>query len=64
MKMTGAGAVVEALHKEKVPILFGIPGGVVIPLFDEIYRNGKFKLVVTKHETDMPGQPEKRGYVL
>jgi acetolactate synthase-1/2/3 large subunit len=50
MKMTGAGAVVEALHKEKVPILFGIPGGVVIPLFDEIYRNGKFKLVVTKHE--------------
>jgi len=50
MKMTGAGAVVEALHKEKVSILFGIPGGVVIPLFDEIYRNGKFKLVVTKHE--------------
>ncbi len=50
MKMTGGRAIVEALHKEKVSILFGIPGGVVIPLFDEIYRNGKFKLVVTKHE--------------
>jgi acetolactate synthase-1/2/3 large subunit len=50
MKMTGGRAVVEALHKEKVSILFGIPGGVVIPLFDEIYKDGKLKLVVTKHE--------------
>jgi acetolactate synthase-1/2/3 large subunit len=50
MKMTGGQAIVEILHKEKVTTLFGIPGGVVIPLFDAIYGDKKLNLVVTKHE--------------
>jgi acetolactate synthase-1/2/3 large subunit len=50
MRMTGAKVIVEALHKENVTTLFGIPGGVVIPLFDAIYGDKKLNLVVTKHE--------------
>jgi acetolactate synthase-1/2/3 large subunit len=50
MKMTGGQAIVEILHREKVTTLFGIPGGVVIPLFDAIYGDKKLNLVVTKHE--------------
>ncbi len=50
MKMTGARAVVEILHKENISQIFGIPGGVVIPLYDELYKYQKIKLVITKHE--------------
>jgi acetolactate synthase-1/2/3 large subunit len=49
-KMTGAQAIVEILHKEKVTTLFGIPGGVVIPLFDALYGDPKLNMVITKHE--------------
>jgi acetolactate synthase-1/2/3 large subunit len=50
MKMTGAQAIVEILHREKVDTIFGIPGGVVIPLFDALYGDRKLNLVTTKHE--------------
>ncbi|UCB45953.1 MAG: biosynthetic-type acetolactate synthase large subunit [Spirochaetota bacterium] len=50
MKLTGALAIVEALHKEKITTIFGIPGGVVIPLFDALYGDKKINMVITKHE--------------
>ena len=49
MKMTGAQAIVEILHREKVSTAFGIPGGVVIPLFDALYGTG-VELIVPRHE--------------
>ncbi len=50
MKINGARAIVEILHREKVTTLFGIPGGVVIPLFDALYGDKKLNMVITKHE--------------
>lgn len=50
MKMTGAQAILEVLHRENVDTLFGIPGGVVIPLFDALYGDKRFNMVITKHE--------------
>lgn len=50
MKINGARAIVEILHKEKVTTIFGIPGGVVIPLFDAFYEDKKINIVITKHE--------------
>jgi acetolactate synthase-1/2/3 large subunit len=50
MKMIGAQAIVEILHREKVDTIFGIPGGVVIPLFDALYGDSKLNMVTTKHE--------------
>jgi len=50
MKINGAKAIVEVLHREKVSIIFGIPGGVVIPLFDAFYGDKDIKLIITRHE--------------
>jgi acetolactate synthase-1/2/3 large subunit len=46
---TGADIFVDALVKEKVEHLFGIPGGVVLPLFDKLY-DSPVKLILTRHE--------------
>ncbi|MFC1607258.1 biosynthetic-type acetolactate synthase large subunit [Candidatus Latescibacterota bacterium] len=50
MKMTGAEIFIECLRKEKVEVLFGYPGGVVIPIFDKLYDADDIKFVLTRHE--------------
>ncbi len=42
-KMSGARALIEALHREKVKVIFGIPGGVIMPFYDALYQDGKAK---------------------
>ena len=49
VEMAGTKAFVKALEKEGVKHLFGLPGGVVIPLFDEIL-NGNFRFILARHE--------------
>jgi len=50
MKITGAELLVKALRREKVDILFGFPGGAVIPLFDALYVEKGIRVVLTRHE--------------
>ena len=50
MKISGSHQVVEALKKEKVDLIFGYPGGVVIPIFDVLYSEPDIKVVLTRHE--------------
>lgn len=50
MKRSGAQVVVEALLKEGVKIVFGYPGGAVIPLYDVLYDTPEIKHVLTRHE--------------
>lgn len=51
MAMKGARIVVECLKKEKVDTLFCYPGGVVIPIFDELFQHGDgIRLVQPRHE--------------
>lgn len=51
MAMKGARIVVECLKKEKVDTLFCYPGGVVIPIFDELYSHGEgIRMVQPRHE--------------
>ena len=49
MLMNGAQAVLESLKKEGVDIVFGYPGGVVLKLYDELYKM-KFPHILTGHE--------------
>jgi len=49
MKMTGAEILIESLNKEKVEVMFGYPGGSVLPIFDKIY-DAPFKFILTRHE--------------
>ena len=50
MKRSGAQVVVEALLKEGVKIIFGFPGGAVIPLYDVLYDTPEIKHILTRHE--------------
>ncbi len=49
-KINGAQALIKSLINEKVDVMFGIPGGVVIPLFDVIYETPEIKFILTRHE--------------
>ena len=49
MSRTGAHVLVEALVEEGVQHLFGIPGGVVIPIFDALYES-PLRVILTRHE--------------
>jgi acetolactate synthase-1/2/3 large subunit len=50
LKKTGAQIVVDALVQEGVKIVFGYPGGTVIPIFDVLYDTKELTLVLTRHE--------------
>ena len=39
--MSGAQIVVEALLEQKVDTVFGYPGGAVLPIYDEIFKQSK-----------------------
>ncbi len=47
--MKGAQILVESLLKENVEVLFGYPGGAVLPIFDFIY-DAPLKFILTRHE--------------
>ena len=49
MTMTGARMVVKALEAEGVEVVFGIPGGTVVTLYDALY-DAQFKHVLVRHE--------------
>lgn len=49
MRMTGAQALVESLRREGVEVIFGYPGGAVIPIYDVLYQEG-FRHILTRHE--------------
>ena len=50
VKMTGAEMLLECMKKEKVSQIFGYPGGVVLPIFDALYKDPSLSVVLTRHE--------------
>ncbi len=42
--------IVEALHKEGVKVVFGYPGGAIMNVYDEIYKQNYFRHILTRHE--------------
>ena len=48
--MTGAEAVIQALVDNKVEVIFGYPGGAVLPLYDALFENKKIKHILVRHE--------------
>ncbi|MDQ0232784.1 acetolactate synthase large subunit [Metabacillus malikii] len=47
--MSGSLMLIEALKQEKVEVIFGYPGGAVLPIYDSLYDSGVFH-VLTRHE--------------
>jgi acetolactate synthase-1/2/3 large subunit len=50
MKKTGAEVFWESLIREGVEVMFGIPGGAVIPTFDAMLNYPKLRFILTRHE--------------
>ncbi len=48
--MTGAKMVVEALKDQGVDVVFGYPGGAVLPIYDEIFQQNAIRHVLVRHE--------------
>ncbi|MBI5137348.1 MAG: biosynthetic-type acetolactate synthase large subunit [Nitrospirae bacterium] len=50
MKLTGSEILVECLKREGVDTVFGYPGGVVLGLYDYLYRQTHLRHVLCRHE--------------
>ncbi|HGY10512.1 MAG TPA: biosynthetic-type acetolactate synthase large subunit, partial [Oceanithermus profundus] len=48
--MNGAEAILEALAREGVEVIFGVPGGANMPIYDAMYDRPEFKHVLGRHE--------------
>ncbi|OKX94914.1 acetolactate synthase large subunit [Corynebacterium glutamicum] len=49
-RMTGAQAIVRSLEELNADIVFGIPGGAVLPVYDPLYSSTKVRHVLVRHE--------------
>ena len=50
MEISGAEIVIKCLQAEKVEYVFGYPGGAVLFIYDELFKQDKVKHVLVRHE--------------
>jgi acetolactate synthase-1/2/3 large subunit len=51
LRISGAEAVIRSLLKEDVNLIYGYPGGAIMPIYDELYKfQDKVNHVLTRHE--------------
>ena len=48
-KMTGAQALIKALELERVDVMFGLPGGCILPAYDPLLESS-IRHVLVRHE--------------
>ena len=70
MKLNGSKILIESLKREGVEVIFGYPGGQVLPIFDALY-DADMKFILTRHEQgaahaadDIAAQQERSECVL
>src|SRR3989339_1594694 len=49
-QITGAAMVIKALQDQGVEVVFGYPGGAVLPIYDEIFKQNKLRHVLVRQE--------------
>ncbi len=50
MDLNGSQMVIEALRRENVSVVFGYPGGAIMNVYDEVYKQNFFEHILTRHE--------------
>jgi acetolactate synthase I/II/III large subunit len=50
VELTGAEITIRCLQEEKVPFAFGYPGGAILPIYDEMFKQDKVKHILVRHE--------------
>jgi acetolactate synthase-1/2/3 large subunit len=48
--LSGAEVIVKALQDQGVDVVFGYPGGAVLPLYDELFKTNKLRHILVRHE--------------
>ena len=48
--MSGAAIIVKALQDQGVEVIFGYPGGAVLPLYDELFKTNNLRHILVRHE--------------
>jgi len=54
MKMTAADSLMKILEEQGVEVIFGYPGGAVLPLYDAILKNDRIQHVLVRNEQAAP----------
>jgi acetolactate synthase-1/2/3 large subunit len=49
-KYSGAQIVIQALIDQGVEVIFGYPGGAVLPIYDELFKTTKIRHILVRHE--------------
>lgn len=49
-KLSGAQMILKALTDLGVEVVFGYPGGAVLPIYDELFKQDKIKHILVRHE--------------
>lgn len=49
-RMTGAEMVIKALSDQGVEVIFGYPGGAVLPMYDAIFKQNSVRHILCRHE--------------
>jgi acetolactate synthase-1/2/3 large subunit len=49
-QMSGARMIVEALKDQGVEVIFGYPGGAVLPIYDAIFQQNDIRHILVRHE--------------
>jgi len=50
VELTGAEIAIRCLQEEGVEVVFGYPGGAILPIYDEIFKQDKVRHVLVRHE--------------
>jgi acetolactate synthase-1/2/3 large subunit len=49
-QMNGAAIILKALQDQGVEVVFGYPGGAVLPIYDEIFKSNRIRHILVRHE--------------
>jgi acetolactate synthase-1/2/3 large subunit len=50
VELTGAEITIRCLQEEQIPFVFGYPGGAILPIYDEMFKQDKVKHILVRHE--------------
>lgn len=50
MELNGAAIVIKSLVDQGIDTIFGYPGGAVLPLYDELFKQNRLRHILVRHE--------------
>src|SRR5262245_10320925 len=49
-RLMGAAIILKALQEQGVEVIFGYPGGAVLPIYDELFKQNSIRHILVRHE--------------